>query len=181
MTRSQTAHDGAVGTAHDRAVGTAHDDGVVEAEAALTRMMRQAARPSMWRKLAAAGGLSLDRAAYLTLVRIEEADPDAGARLTSLAEAMGIDISTVSRQVRAVELAGLVERTCDPSDHRASRLRLTPLGRSTVDRARQVSQAAMRQLLESWTIEERRTLAGLVERLVDQMAAFAPVEMAASR
>ncbi|MHB1444359.1 MAG: MarR family winged helix-turn-helix transcriptional regulator [Acidimicrobiales bacterium] len=147
-------------------------DGVAEAEAALTRMMRQAARPATWRKVMAAGGFSLDRAEYLTLARIEEASAAGPVRLTDLAEAMGIDISTASRQVRSVAEAGLVERTCDPQDQRASRLRLTPAGRSTLARARRASQEAMSKLLITWSVADRRTLARLLDRLVEQLAAM---------
>ncbi len=147
-------------------------DGVAEVEAALTRMMRQAARPATWRKVAAASGFSLDRAEYLTLARIEEASSTGPVRLTDLAEAMGLDISTVSRQVRSVADAGLVERTCDPRDQRASRLALTTSGRSTLARARRASQEAMSKLLVTWSIDDRRTLARLVDRLVEQIAAM---------
>ena len=147
-------------------------DGVAEVEAALTRMMRQAARPATWKKVAAASGFGLDRAEYLTLARIEEASAAGPVRLTDLAEAMGIDISTVSRQVRSVADAGLVERTCDPRDQRASRLRLTPAGRSTLSRARRTSQEAMSKLLVTWSVADRRTLAELLDRLVEQIAAM---------
>src|SRR5579875_1219901 len=99
---------------------SAATDGVAEVERVLTRLIRQANRPSWWRRLATAGGVSLERVEYATLARIEEASGRGGARLTDLAEAMGLDISTVSRQVRTVEAAGLVERRCDPVDQRAS-------------------------------------------------------------
>jgi DNA-binding MarR family transcriptional regulator len=118
-----------------------------------------------------AAGLSLDRSGYVTLARIEEAAAAGPVRLTDLAEATGFDISTVSRQVRAVTEAGLVERTCDPADQRASHLRLTPAGKDTLDRARRASQEAMAELLCSWSVNERRTLARLLERLVGQIAA----------
>ena len=157
------------------AAPTAHlprsDDGTAAVEAALIRMLRQAGRPATWRRVALAAGLSLDRSGYVTLARIEEAAAAGPVRLTDLAEATGFDISTVSRQVRAVTEAGLVERRCDPADQRASHLRLTPAGQATLDRARQASQEAMAELLASWTVDERRNLADLLDRLVGQIAA----------
>ncbi|MHB1925017.1 MAG: MarR family transcriptional regulator, partial [Acidimicrobiales bacterium] len=62
--------------------------------------------------------------------------------------------------------------TCDPRDQRASRLALTTSGRSTLARARRASQEAMSKLLVTWSIDDRRTLARLVDRLVEQIAAM---------
>lgn len=152
------------------------EDGVAQVEYALTRLMRHANRPSWWRRLAAAGGISLERVEYAALVRIEEASAGGPVRLTHLADIMGLDISTVSRQVRALEQAGLVERSCDPADQRASRLRLTAGGQETLNRTRRVSQETLQRLLSSWTDRDRRLLAGLLGRLVDDMSALNGVE-----
>lgn len=146
------------------------ENGVVEAEQALTRLMRQAARPILWRRLAVASGVSLDRVEYSTLVRIEEAAAKGATRLTDLADLMAVDISTVSRQVRSLEQAGLVRRSCDAQDQRASRLHLTEGGQDTLNRTRLASQDAMRELLSSWTPDERSIFATLMSRLVDNIA-----------
>jgi DNA-binding MarR family transcriptional regulator len=146
------------------------DAGIVEVEAALTKMIRQAARPATWRRMARAAGLGLDRSGYITLARIEEAAASGPVRLTYLAEATGFDISTVSRQVRAVIETGLVERSCDPSDQRAHHLRLTPAGQDTLDRARRASQESLSEMLACWPVKERQTLARLLDRLVAQIA-----------
>lgn len=147
------------------------DAGIVEVEAALTKMIRQAARPATWRRMAHAAGLGLDRSGYITLARIEEAAATGPVRLTDLAEATGFDISTVSRQVRTVTEAGLVDRSCDPADQRAHHLRLTPAGQDTLDRARRASQESLSEMLASWSVKERQTLARLLDRLVGQIAA----------
>ena len=73
------------------------------AEQALTRFMRQATRPAVGKWLSDVGGVSLDRADYVALVRIDEAEP---MRLTELAEILGIDLSAVSRQVRDLVAVG---------------------------------------------------------------------------
>ena len=147
------------------------DAGVVEVEAALTKMIRLSARPATWRRMAQTAGLGLDRSGYITLARIEEAAASGPVRLTDLAEATGFDISTVSRQVRAVIETGLVERSCDPSDQRAHHLRLTPAGQETLDRARRASQESLAEMLASWSVKERQTLARLLHRLIGQIAA----------
>ena len=53
--------------------------------------------------------------------------------LTSLAEALDLDKSTLSRTVESMVKAGLCERTTVAGDRRSVRLALSPLGRSKVD------------------------------------------------
>lgn len=144
-------------------------EGVAEVERALIRLMRQANRPTWWSRLASAGGLCLDRVEYATLARVEEASGRGAARLTDVADAMGVDISTASRQIRALELAGLVERSCDPSDQRATRLGLSPAGQETLERTRRLSQETLCRLLSSWSSRERAVFAQLLNRLVDDL------------
>ena len=50
-------------------------------------------------------------------------------RLGALAQAFGLDPSTITRQVQALEEIGIAGRKTDPSDRRASILDLTPEGR----------------------------------------------------
>lgn len=142
------------------------DDPLAGVELALTRLMRQMTRPTVYRWLAAAGGVPLDRPSYGVLVRIAEAAP---VRLTDLAESLGIDISTVSRQVRDLERTGLVLRTCDPSDQRASRLSLSEDGQAILARVRGARQEAMRRLLADWTQTDQALLARLIGRLAEDM------------
>ncbi len=141
-------------------------DPVAAVEHAITHLMRQATRPAVAKWLAAIGGVSLDRSDYVALARIEQAAP---LRPTELAEALGVDLSTVSRQVRDLVQSGLVERSDDPVDQRACRLRLTGEGLALLARVRQARQAAMRRLLADWTESDQLTLARLVGRLADDM------------
>jgi len=66
-------------------------------------------------------------------------------RLTEIADALGYDISVLSRQVSALIDQGLVTRVRDPNDGRAWLLRLTEQGQQRlVDaRARWVSQMSV--------------------------------------
>src|ERR1700761_589018 len=80
----------------------------VAVEHALTRFLRQATRPAVGKWLTTVGGVTMDRAVYAALTRIDETEP---IRPTELAEILGIDLSAVSRQVRDLVQASLVERT----------------------------------------------------------------------
>jgi DNA-binding MarR family transcriptional regulator len=113
-------------------------------------------------------GLDLDRSAYLLLGRVVAAGP---ARLSALADSMYLDLSTISRQVHALEAAGLVSRTTESTDRRASLIAATDRGREIYDRNHAVQQAALRDLLSDWTDAERDEFARLLTRFNDTIAA----------
>ncbi|WP_405740895.1 MarR family transcriptional regulator [Streptomyces sp. NBC_00028] len=64
-----------------------------------------------------------------------------------LADHTGLEPLYVSKLARALESAGLIERTRDPRDPRAVQLALTEQGRDTTRRAIQVVQGLLEQLL----------------------------------
>lgn len=113
-------------------------------------------------------GLDLDRAAYVLLGRIAGEGP---ARLSTLADDVRLDLSTISRQVAALEAAGLVTRATDSSDRRAWLIKATDAGYQTFVRNREVWLATMRDLLADWTDEERAEFARLFIRLNDAITA----------
>jgi DNA-binding MarR family transcriptional regulator len=89
-------------------------------------------------------------------------------RVTDLATAVELDPSTVSRQVRHLEERGLVERTDDPDDRRAYRIRLSGEGRSRLDAGAR-RRAFVGDLLGSWRTEDREQLRLLLNRLLDEL------------
>ncbi|MCW2600905.1 MAG: MarR family transcriptional regulator [Frankiales bacterium] len=74
-------------------------------------------------------GVRCEAAGAAVLGRLERLGP---VRLTDLAQALGLDPSSVSRQVTALERSGWVEREKDPTDLRAQQLHLTDKGREVV-------------------------------------------------
>lgn len=115
-------------------------------------------------------GLDLERAAYMLLGRIVSEGP---ARLSVLADDICLDLSTVSRQVAALEAAHLVARTPDSADRRASVIAATDTGLEVFARNKEIWRAAMYELLSDWTPEERSEFARLFTRLNDTIAARA--------
>lgn len=65
-----------------------------------------------------------------------------------LADHTGLEALYVSKLARALEAAGVVDRTRDPADPRAVQLSLTPHGREVARRAIRVVQDLLDQLLE---------------------------------
>ena len=64
-----------------------------------------------------------------------------------LADHTGLEPLYVSKLARALEAAGLVERTRDPADPRAVQLSLTEQGREVTRRAIKIVQGLLEQLL----------------------------------
>ncbi|GAB3158903.1 MarR family winged helix-turn-helix transcriptional regulator [Amycolatopsis sp. NPDC004378] len=87
----------------------------------------------------------LDRAGYLLLRTLEVTGP---ADITTLAARLGLDPSTVGRQVSAMTSAGLVERTPAPEDRRRGIVVATQEGRT---RARRVHDRRRANLAEMFT------------------------------
>jgi DNA-binding MarR family transcriptional regulator len=111
-------------------------------------------------------GRPLERAAYGLLSRIASGGPE---RLSALAAGICVDLSTVSRQVAALEAEGLVRRTPDPTDRRASLIEATETGAEVFAQNRSKWLGALRELLADWTSAERQEFARLFARLSEAM------------
>src|SRR3954451_13952032 len=118
-------------------------------------------------------GKPLERAAYGVLGRIASGGPE---RLSTLAKDICVDLSTISRQVAALEAAGLVRRTPDPGDRRASLIEATQTGAEVFAQNREKWLGALRDLLCDWTAAERQEFARLFARLNQAMDTNKPTE-----
>ncbi|OMI40290.1 putative HTH-type transcriptional regulator [Streptomyces sparsogenes DSM 40356] len=97
-----------------------------------------------------AGG-RLDRSAYLLLSYLDTAGP---MSIGGLADAFGLDVSTVNRQTGALLRAGLLERIPDPQGGLARKLRATTLGADALAADRERRRAGLARVLADWTPEE---------------------------
>ncbi|MER6348863.1 MarR family winged helix-turn-helix transcriptional regulator [Streptomyces sp. NPDC001595] len=120
-----------------------------EAVEAIQREMTVFAR----RARASAGRMhpELSLVSYTLLGHLEERG---GCRATDLAAHYALDKSTVSRQVAALERAGLIERRLDPDDHRVQVLHLTETGRHLLAQVTESRRAAFRERLTDWPEED---------------------------
>lgn len=160
----------------ERDVGTRRDAN--ELEAALTALARTVRGPRLFEWLCRRAGLPVAPQLLLLFARVAECQP---VRMASLAEMMGVDRSTISRQVGELVQAGYATRERDPNDGRALFVRLTRAG----DRAQSEVEAAWRSLLgdatRDWAPRERlhavRLLAGLstsLERAISTRSGVPP-------
>ncbi|AJE85259.1 MULTISPECIES: MarR family winged helix-turn-helix transcriptional regulator [Streptomyces] len=111
---------------------------------------------------------SMDRAAYLLLNRL---DKEGAMGVKALAASMGIDSSTVTRQVAPLVESGLVKRTSHPEDGRAVVLQLSPRGIARLAEVRASRRELMEQLTEDWEPEDRSRFCTLLTRFNVALAA----------
>lgn len=111
---------------------------------------------------------SMDRAAYLLLNRLDKEGP---MGVKALAASMGIDSSTVTRQVAPLVDTGLVKRTSHPEDGRAVVLQLSPRGHARLEEVRSSRRQLMAELTDDWEPQEREVFCALLMRFNGALSA----------
>ena len=87
-------------------------------------------------------------------------------RVTDLAALANLDTSTVSRHVAHLNRVGLIERTPDPDDRRAQRVRLSAEGATQLATAFNRRRALLERSLDGWAPEDLEQLDRLLTRFV---------------
>jgi DNA-binding MarR family transcriptional regulator len=120
--------------------------------------------------LLSTAGISLDRALFPLLVRIERAGR---IGVGDLADLVGRDYTTVSRQVAKLESLGLVRRRPSDADRRVNEASVTPAGRRITEALDQARESLAGALLAHWSEQDLNDLARLLRRLADDALAGA--------
>jgi DNA-binding MarR family transcriptional regulator len=89
----------------------------------------------------------------------------------ALASSMGIDSSTVTRQVAPLVDTGLVKRTSHPEDGRAVVLQLSPRGQTRLEEVRSSRRQLMADLTHDWAPGEREAFCTLLTRFNSALSA----------
>jgi DNA-binding MarR family transcriptional regulator len=134
---------------------------------ALQTVARSITQVRLHERLLRLAGVRLDRAGATLLFKLS-AKGDS-LRVTDLAEILGVDTPTVTRKVQQLERNGMVVRQTDPDDRRASRIRLTPGGRRTIERVRRARRAWLEELLAKWDDDDLSALADLLSHFADDL------------
>lgn len=100
----------------------------------------------------------------------------APVRLSELAAQTQMDASTVSRHVRSMENAGLVERRPDPDDGRAFRVQLSTAGQTLLDEGLQRKQRLLARAMEGWKQSDIKTFEALMTRFAEGVESLAHKE-----
>jgi DNA-binding MarR family transcriptional regulator len=88
-----------------------------------------------------------------------------GARPSEVAARLGLNPSSVSRHVQALERAGHVEVHADPDDARAAVVVVTPAGQDELRRLTEIGLQRFASFVADWDAEEVRMLSQLLEKL----------------
>jgi DNA-binding MarR family transcriptional regulator len=141
-------------------------DAVGQLAGELTSLMR--AMKELHSQVVEQSDLPCELAGTFVLGRLAVLGP---VRLTQLAQELGLDPSSVSRQVSSLERHGLVAKEKDPRDQRAQQLALTERGLAAVESLRSARAQALVRLLPDWSDADLDTLNAALGRLNTDLAA----------
>ena len=134
---------------------------VRQIEAFVGQVADMARLPGYRNRLLAVAGVELHKSGLSILSVLEREGP---LGVSELGVRLGVDQSTASRQVRPLEVAGLVARDPDPADRRASLVRVTEAGLLLRARVRGTWLADIAWAVRDWDPAEREQLGELLER-----------------
>src|ERR1700759_5599431 len=128
-------------------------------------------RPQRDEVLIKEAGIPLDRALFPLLVGIERFGP---IGVVEMADRVGRDYTTVSRQVAKLESLGLVERKGSAADRRVREAVITPKGKAMTDLVDAARERMGRGILETWEARDFDELVRLMRKFADAMNAEPP-------
>lgn len=112
-------------------------------------------------------GVALDQPLFPLLVLIDRIGP---VGTVVLADRVGRDYTTVSRQLDRLSRLGLIERRPGAQDRRVHEAVITPAGRAMNDAIDGARERLMRRAFASWSRSDIDTLAGLMRRFADALS-----------
>lgn len=121
-------------------------------------------RPKADQIMVREAGISLDRALFPLLVTIERRGP---IGVVDLADRIGRDYTTVSRQVTKLESLKLVERHVAATDRRSSEARITAKGKEMTDAVDRARERLLATMFATWKTNDIEELVRLVRRFAD--------------
>lgn len=106
---------------------------------------------------------------------------EGAARMTVLARRQGVDKSTITLQVKRLMAAGLVQRSPDPSDGRASLVGVTDAGERVRIRVRRAGSDLLAEQLTDWSAEDRAAFVELLGRFAADLSVAGAAEWSSAR
>lgn len=134
--------------------------------AALLDIVSAMNRPQRDEALIKEAGIALDRALFPLLVGIQRFGP---IGVVELADRVGRDYTTVSRQVAKLESLALVRRRGSVADLRVREAVITPKGKAMTDLVDAARERIGRAIFETWEVRDADTLVRLMRRFADAL------------
>jgi DNA-binding MarR family transcriptional regulator len=143
-------------------------DTITQLTEAWTNLTRAATSPAFAEQLEERSGVSLHRSALVTLWRLVNDGPQ---RISDLAEAVGVDVSTMSRLVRQLERDRLVERVRAEDDLRSVEIRPAAAGLEAHARVAEARTAILAEVMEHWSEPDRAAFVRSMTRFAEDFVA----------
>jgi DNA-binding MarR family transcriptional regulator len=121
-------------------------------------------RPQRDEALMKEAGIRLDRALFPLLVGIERFGP---IGIVDLAERVGRDYTTISRQVAKLESLGLAQRQESAADRRVREALVTAKGKAMTDLVDAARERIGRAIFQTWEPRELDELVRLMRKFAD--------------
>lgn len=128
-------------------------------------------RPQRDEVLIRAAGIPLDRALFPLLVVIGKFGP---MGVVELADRVGRDHTTVSRQVARLEELELVRRQQNPADRRVRMVAIAPKGKAMTGMIDKARARMGRAIFRNWDARDIDALVRLMRRFADDLNAGPP-------
>lgn len=145
------------------------DDDLDMIEDAITHLYRAASRHGMWQPLKKSN-IPIDRSGAIILHMLASHETSKHCRLGMLANKLGVEAPSATRQIQQLEAAGLVKRQPDPEDGRATDIQITAAGRKVHRQIKKAKRDYFAHILGSWPAKDRHQLATLFHQLAVQIA-----------
>ncbi|HDG1685190.1 MarR family transcriptional regulator [Kluyvera cryocrescens] len=139
---------------------------ITEFHGALLDIIGVMNQPVRDEQLLQAAGVQLDQLLFPLLVAIGRYGP---VGVVELADNLGRDYTTVSRQVKKLEAQSLARKQPNAQDRRISEVTLSEEGRAIFDAIAVARQRLMNQVLATWSPEEVEALFRLTRKYADSL------------
>lgn len=146
-------------------VRNAHIDAQLrELHAALLEIVGVMNRPQRDEAMVREAGISLDRALFPLLVLVERLGP---IGVVELADRVGRDYTTVSRQVAKLESLGLIDRQESATDRRVRESVVTKAGKEMTERLDEARMRIGLSIFATWDEQDVEDLVRLIRKFAD--------------
>ncbi|MDN3311109.1 MarR family transcriptional regulator [Microbacterium oryzae] len=158
-------HSGQATSGEARAASSEQAEAILAVEAEFGELMTKVRR--ITNEMAERVSPGLNPGAYKVFTTIVRDGP---IKASDMTERMALDKGQLSRTLRELQDLGLIARTPDPGDRRASLLEATPFGVERLTAARSGTQTLLHNSLLAWDVDRVRDLATLLRALTDGTA-----------
>jgi DNA-binding MarR family transcriptional regulator len=143
-----------------------NEPAVHQIEGLLSRMADMRSSPRYLARLLTLAGSPVQPSGWTIVTVLHR---QGGMRVSELAAQLGLDQSTVSRQLKPLDAAGLISRTAEATDRRVAIVTLSNKGKAAYNAVRQRWLDDLAWYMRSWSDADRENLGELAARFSDEV------------